>query len=126
MSILDLLKFDDRGLVPAIAQDAGTGEVLMMAYMNREAVEKTLATGTAHYYSRSRDRIWMKGESSGHVQKVKGMFLDCDGDTLLLKVEQKTAACHTGHFSCFYRKVAGDEVLEISDKVFDEEKVYGG
>jgi len=101
----DALKFDDRGLIPAIAQDAATGRVLMMAWMNRESFEKTLETGFAHYFSRSRERLWKKGETSGHVQKVVDIFLDCDGDTLLLMVEQTGPACHTMRPSCFYRRL---------------------
>jgi len=103
-SILDEVRFDERGLVPAIAQDCRTDEVLMLAYMNRESLQKTVETGKAHYYSRSRQKLWLKGETSGHFQVVRSISIDCDGDTLLLKVEQKGAACHTGHHSCFYRK----------------------
>jgi len=95
MSLLDSITFNDAGLVPAIAQDAISGRVLMMAWMNEEAVQQTLETGFAHYYSRSRKKQWKKGESSGHVQKVLDMYLDCDGDTLLLLIEQTGAACHT-------------------------------
>ena len=123
--IFDNIKFDSRGLLPAIAQDDVTGDVLMMAYMNREALEKTLETSIVHYYSRSRQELWMKGKSSGHVQEVRDIFLDCDGDTLLIKVNQKVAACHTGHRSCFYRKFEGDSLKEISEEIFDREKVYG-
>ena len=90
------IKFDENGLVPAIIEDAKTREVLMMAWMNREAVEKTLSTKKTHFYSRSRKKLWLKGEQSGHVQKVKRIALDCDGDTLLVSVEQKGGACHTG------------------------------
>ena len=125
MNIVDNVKFDKKGLVPAIAQDYKTGEVLMMAYMNKEALKKTLEMGKAHYYSRSRGKLWLKGESSGHVQDVKEVFIDCDGDTLLIKVEQSVAACHTGHYSCFYRKSVDDGIVEISEKTFDEGKVYG-
>ena len=125
MKILDNINFDEKGLVPAIAQDYNTGEVLMMAYMNREALEKTFETGKACYFSRSRGKQWMKGESSGHVQNVKEAFIDCDGDTILLKVEQTVAACHTGHYTCFYRKMDKDSIVEISGKTFDEGKVYG-
>lgn len=104
MDLLNEIKFDDRGLIPAIAQDVRTDEVLMLAWMNRESLEKTLETGRAHYYSRSRQALWLKGETSGHFQNVRSLSYDCDGDTLLLKVEQTGAACHTGHRSCFYRK----------------------
>lgn len=99
------LKFNEQGLIPAIAQDYKTGQVLMLAYMNEEAVNKTLETGKAHYYSRSRRKQWLKGETSGHFQYVKEIFYDCDCDTLLLKIEQVGAACHTGNYSCFYRKL---------------------
>ena len=125
MKRADLVKFDEKGLVPAIAQDFETSEVLMMAYMNREAFEKTVETEKAHYFSRSRGKLWFKGESSGHTQEVKGIFIDCDGDTILLKVKQNVAACHTGHYSCFFRKIEEGGCAEISDKRFDEEKVYG-
>lgn len=104
MSLLEAIKFNEAGLVPAIAQDAETGRVLMMAWMNSEAFEQTVKTGRAHYYSRSRQKQWMKGESSGHVQKVIEMFLDCDGDTILLKIEQTGPACHTNRESCFYQQ----------------------
>ena len=112
------------GLVPAIIQDAETGKVLMLAYMNTIAWEKTLETGIAWFYSRSRDKQWMKGEESGNVQIVKEVFVDCDDDTVLLKVEQVgKAACHKGNSSCFFRKINGD-VEVIEEKVFDPEKVY--
>lgn len=105
MNILNEIKFDEKGLVPAIAQDYKTSEVLMMAYMDREAVEKTLSSGKAHYFSRSRNKLWLKGETSGHFQHIKGIYYDCDVDTILLKVEQVGAACHTGERSCFYREI---------------------
>ncbi|MBO4314091.1 MAG: phosphoribosyl-AMP cyclohydrolase [Desulfovibrio sp.] len=115
-----------KGLIPAIAQDAATGEVLMLAYMNEEAWLKTLETGEAHYWSRSRRKLWHKGESSGNVQKVLSVRLDCDSDTVLLLVEQKGgAACHTGRRSCFYREWKGGGVGVCSPLVFDPEKVYG-
>lgn len=114
------------GLVPTIAQDAASGEVLMLAYMNPEAWEKTLQTGQAHYYSRSRKTLWHKGATSGHVQKVLAVRLDCDRDAVVLLVEQiGGAACHEGYRSCFYREVAGGAVRECSPKVFDPETVYG-
>ncbi len=113
------------GLLPVIAQDASTGEVLMLAYMNQEAWEKTLETGKAHYWSRSRQKLWLKGETSGHVQVVKDAYLDCDLDTILLKVEQiGGAACHTGHRSCFFNKVEGDNLKETGELVFDPKEVY--
>jgi phosphoribosyl-AMP cyclohydrolase len=114
------------GLLPAIAQDADTGEVLMMAYMNRESYAETLATGRAVYYSRSRKRLWRKGEESGHVQEVRAVFLDCDNDTILLQVHQVGgAACHTGYRSCFFRQVAPDGMRLVGQKVFDPDAVYG-
>lgn len=112
------------GLVPAIIQDAATGKVLMLAYMNQIAWEKTLETGKAWFYSRSRNKQWMKGEESGNVQIVKEVYIDCDNDTILLKVEQVgKAACHTGYTSCFFRKLNGD-VKVVEERVFDPEKVY--
>lgn len=113
------------GLLPAIAQDAETGEVLMLAYMNEEAWIQTLESGEAHYFSRSRQRLWHKGESSGHVQEVTAIRLDCDNDAILLLVRQKGgAACHTGHRSCFYRQWRDGEVACCSPLIFDPEKVY--
>lgn len=104
-AIIDAVLWDSRGLVPAIAQDAASGEVLMLAWMNRDALEKTLATGEAHYWSRSRSALWRKGETSGHVQRVVEIRLDCDGDALLLRIEQTGGiACHTGRRRCFFRR----------------------
>ena len=108
MSDADKVTYDASGLVTVVAQDAGTGEVLMVAHMTREVLERTLATGQAWYWSRSRRQLWRKGESSGHTQRVLEVRGDCDGDAILLKVEQTGAACHTGHRSCFYRNVAPD------------------
>ena len=105
-SLLAAVRFDAEGLVPAIAQSSDTGEVLMLAYMNREALEETIATGRVCYWSRSRRSLWRKGESSGHTQRLVGLAVDCDGDTLLLQVEQKGPACHTGARSCFFRQLA--------------------
>jgi len=114
------------GLVPVIAQDWQTGEVLMLAYMNKEAWQKTLETGKVHYFSRSRGKLWLKGESSGHVQIVKEIYLDCDEDTVLIKVEQLGgAACHKGYRSCFYRRLEGDKLVTVGKKIFDPEVVYG-
>ena len=110
-------------LVPAIAQEADSGEVLMLAYMDEEAYRLTLETGYAHYFSRSRQRIWKKGESSGHTQKVLDLLIDCDADTILLKVEQKGVACHTGRPSCFFTSVTRGEV--IAEKAVDTEAIYG-
>ncbi len=115
------------GLVPAIVQDAASGEVLMLAFMNPEAWERTLATGEAHYFSRTRNTIWHKGDTSGHVQRVKEIYLDCDEDTVLLKVEQVGgAACHTGYRSCFYRRLEEDRLQSVGAKIFDPKEVYGG
>ena len=114
------LKFTD-GLIPVIVQDAVNGEVLMMAYANDEAIRLTQETGLAHYFSRSRKKLWKKGEESGHFQKVVKILTDCDNDCLLYQVEQKGAACHTGYASCFYRTLAGDVV---GTKMFDPDKVY--
>jgi phosphoribosyl-ATP pyrophosphohydrolase/phosphoribosyl-AMP cyclohydrolase len=108
MSDADRVTYDASGLVTVVAQDAGTGEVLMVAHMTREALERTLATGQAWYWSRSRRQLWRKGETSGHTQRVVEVRGDCDGDAIVLKVEQTGAACHTGHRSCFYRNVAPD------------------
>ena len=121
-----MIDFDKSGgLVPAIAQDADTGEVLMMAWMNREALEETLRTGKAVYFSRSRNKLWRKGEESGHVQQVKGVYVDCDSDTILMKVHQVGgAACHEGYRSCFFRQVVGDELKVIAERVFDPAAVY--
>ena len=99
-----------NGLVPVIVQDVTTKEVLMLAYMNEESLQKTIASGFATYWSRSRHELWLKGETSGHYQHVKDIRVDCDNDTLLLLVEQTGAACHTGHYSCFYRNVEGEEL----------------
>ena len=122
---LEGLKFDANGLIPAIVQDHATGEVLMMAWMNREALRRTVETGKTHFFSRSRNKLWLKGESSGHVQQVKSIATDCDQDVLLVKVEQAGAACHDGYYSCFYREhqpAGGWKV--VGRKVFDPEKVY--
>ncbi|OIO69265.1 MAG: phosphoribosyl-AMP cyclohydrolase [Zetaproteobacteria bacterium CG1_02_55_237] len=115
MSLIDGIKFNEAGLVPAIAQDATSGRVLMMAWMNEEAVQQTIATGFAHYFSRSRNKQWQKGESSGHVQKVLEMYLDCDGDTLLLKIEQTGPACHTNRESCFFKQQKNGEWVSIEE-----------
>lgn len=122
---LDFNKGD--GLIPAIAQDSVTGDVLMMAYINRESWELTLKTGIVHYWSRSRNKLWKKGESSGNVQEVKEIRVDCDNDTILIKVNQiGDAACHEGYRSCFFRVVKGDNLQIDGERVFDPEEVYGG
>jgi phosphoribosyl-AMP cyclohydrolase len=123
---LDKLKFDSAGLVPIIVQDVANGQVLMMAYMNREAIEKTLSTGKIHTYSRSRGRLALKGESSAHFQHVREVRTDCDRDVLLFKVEQDVAACHEGYRSCFFRQLDADsgEWKTAEKKVFDPDAVY--
>jgi phosphoribosyl-AMP cyclohydrolase len=122
------LDFDKMGgLLPAIVQDAASGEVLMLAFMDAAAWARTLATGEAHYFSRSRKSIWRKGATSGHVQRVRDIYLDCDGDTVLLKVEQVGgAACHTGYRSCFYRRRRGEGWEVAGPRIFDPKEVYGG
>ena len=122
-------RYDDSGLVTCVATDAGSGEVLMVAHMNDEALRKTIATGEAWYFSRSRHALWRKGETSGHVQRVLEMRMDCDQDAVWIRVEQSGAACHTGRRSCFYRKVtAGEGGARLSfvdaDRLFDPAKVY--
>jgi phosphoribosyl-AMP cyclohydrolase len=124
MSFVESLKFDSSGLIPAIVQDAETKEVLMVAYMNREALEKTLKDKTACFYSRSRKKLWIKGETSGHVQKVRELRVDCDRDAVLLLVEQKGGACHTGYYSCFYTRADKDKEEIVGRKVFDPGTVY--
>jgi len=115
----------DGGLLPAIAQDAESGQVLMLAYMNRESYEETLSTGRAVYFSRSRGKLWRKGEESGNVQQVKGIFVDCDADTILLKVNQiGGAACHEGYPSCFFRQVTDAGLKVVGERVFDPKTVY--
>lgn len=114
--LIDDIKFDDKGLIPAIVQDYKTGRVLMQAYMNRESLERTMETGRSWFYSRSRGELWEKGATSGNIQEVKEILVDCDGDSLLLKVEQKGSACHTGNRSCFYRSLwAGADSGQAED-----------
>ena len=121
---LNFSKLD--GLLPAIIQDAASGEVLMLGFMNQEAWEKTRETGRVHYFSRTRQKLWCKGETSGNLQIVKEIFLDCDEDTLLIKVEQVGGAtCHTGYRSCFYRLITDGEERLVGVKVFDPKEVYG-
>ena len=129
---LAILKLDSHGLIPAIIQDFKTGQVLMMAWMNRESLAKTIETGKTHFFSRSRNKLWLKGESSGHVQHVKSIATDCDQDVLLIKVEQVGAACHEGYQSCFFRELdpvtpsSGAAEWKVSGhRVFDPAKVYG-
>ena len=114
------------GLLPAIVQDYQTKEVLMLAYINKEAWEKTQETGKAHYWSRSRNQLWLKGETSGHVQIIQAILVDCDDDTVIYQVEQLGgAACHTGHRSCFFRRLQGNDLVVEGEKVFDPTAVYG-
>lgn len=116
----------EGGLIPAILQDWKTGEVLMVGYMNAESWAKTQETGKACFWSRSRKKLWVKGETSGHFQIVKEVYLDCDADALLIKIEQVGgAACHTGHRSCFYRRIENGQALEVAERVFDPREVYG-
>jgi len=124
---LDKLKFDASGLIPLIVQDHANGQVLMMAWMNRESLDKTIQTGKIHTYSRSRARIALKGETSGHFQLVKSILTDCDRDVVLIKVEQLVAACHEGYRSCFFREYAAGSAdwKEIAKPVFDPKKTYG-
>jgi len=113
------------GIVPVVTQDEGTGEVLMLAYMNHEALAETLRTGRACYFSRSRNRLWRKGEESGNVQEVRAVYVDCDGDAVLLKVRQVGgAACHEGYPSCFFRRVNDDDLQIVAERVFDPREVY--
>jgi len=123
--LLAAVRFDARGLVPCIAQQHDTGEVLMMAWMNRDAVEETLATGRICYFSRSRGALWRKGETSGQVQRLVDLRVDCDGDTLLALVDQHGVACHTGRRSCFFRALRGGAVAPIAAPLADPEVLYG-
>jgi len=117
------LRYDENGLIPAIAQQHDTGEVLMMAWMNRAAVDETLRTGRVCYYSRSRKSLWRKGESSGHTQKLIDMRIDCDADTILLLVDQKGAACHTNRRSCFFRAMRDEGVVKIAEKLLNPDHI---
>lgn len=122
---LDFAK-DKNGLLPAIVQDAASGEVLMLAYINQKSWDKTLETGKAHFWSRSRQQLWLKGESSGHVQLIRDIFVDCDQDTVVFKVDQLGgAACHKGYRSCFFRRVDNGELQTVGERVFDPTVVYG-
>jgi phosphoribosyl-AMP cyclohydrolase len=125
-SVIDAIAFDSNGLVPAIAQQHDTGEVLMVAWMNADSVAETLATGRVCYWSRSRQSLWRKGESSGQTQRLVEMRIDCDADTLLLMVDQTGVACHTGRRSCFFRAVRGGEMVTIAEPEVDPDTLYGG
>ena len=125
MNWLDEIRFDEKGLVPAIAQDAGSGKILMMAWMSRESLQLTAEKMEAVYWSRSRGKLWHKGEESGHTQKVVDIRFDCDEDVILLKVEQHGGiACHTGRESCFYRQLQGDKWVEVEQVIKDPEEIY--
>ena len=122
---LENLKYDANGMIGAIIQDHATGEVLMFAFMNKESLDLTVKTGKTHFFSRSRNKLWLKGESSGHIQTVKSIATDCDKDVLLVKVSQEGAACHDGYYSCFYRQYQqGKDWAIVGDRKFDPEKVY--
>ncbi len=122
--LLSKLKFNEDGLIPAIIQDATNGQVLMMAWMNAASIDRTIATGKTHFWSRSRGTFWMKGETSGHTQQVKRISLDCDGDTLLIQVGQEGAACHEGYRSCFFRSYEGGKIVETEKRIVDPKKIY--
>ena len=125
MDLLEKVSFNNEGLLPVIVQDINRAEVLMMAWMDKEALRKTITSGKVYFWSRSRKKLWLKGESSGHYQLVREMWIDCDEDTLLIKVEQIKAACHKGYRSCFFRKINKEGKLElIGEKVFEPGKVY--
>jgi phosphoribosyl-AMP cyclohydrolase len=127
MSFYDELKFNSDGLIPAIIQEQASGRVLMMAWMNRAAIEKTVTTGKTHFWSRSRQKFWIKGETSGHTQTVKQISFDCDGDTLLIQVEQIGAACHEGYHSCFFRSVdGGGPASKVTEpRLASPDQIYG-
>jgi len=126
MKIIDELKFDEKGLITAVIQDAETSDVLMVAFMNKESLLKTLESGLTHFWSRSRKKLWLKGESSGHVQAVREVLIDCDADAIVFKVDQKGGACHTGYRSCFYRRLIPreDRVELTGKKIFEPDAVY--
>ena len=125
MSFIDGLKYNEQGLIPAIIQEASSGRVLMMAWMNADSIRSTLETGKTHFWSRSRQKYWMKGESSGNTQQVKDVAYDCDGDTLLIQVEQIGAACHEGYKSCFFTSVKDGEGEITEERLIDPEEMYG-
>lgn len=122
--LIDTLKFDDKGLIPGIVQDINNNEILMVGYMNREAVDRTFKGPYVTFYSRSRNKMWVKGESSGHTQTVKEIYIDCDADCILVKAVQNVAACHEGYRSCFFRKIEDGKVSVIAEKIFEEDNVY--
>ena len=122
---MDEIRFDEKGLIPAIIQDHENDEVLMLGYMNENTLKRTLESGRVHFWSRSREKMWVKGETSGHTQEVKDVLVDCDMDTILVKVEQRVAACHTGYRSCFYRVLNGEDLKIDGEKIFDPKDRYG-
>ncbi|MDO8644816.1 MAG: phosphoribosyl-AMP cyclohydrolase [bacterium] len=124
MNFFSEIKFDDKGLIAAIIQDIENNDVLMLGYMNEEAVRKTLKGPFVTFYSRSRNKLWVKGESSGHTQEVREIYYDCDGDALLIKVKQNVAACHEGYRTCFFRKIEGSGLKVVGKKLFDPRKKY--
>ena len=124
MDLIKEITYDEKGLVPAIIQDYLSNEVLMIAYMNEESFKRTLDSGRTHFWSRSRQEYWQKGEHSGHIQLVKDVLIDCDKDALLIKVEQKVAACHEGYRSCFYRRLEEGAFKVFQEKVFEQDAVY--
>lgn len=121
---IETLRWNDDGLIPAVVQDSTTGAVLMLAWMNREALDRSLATGQTHFYSRSRQALWHKGATSGHVQEILELRVDCDADVLLVRVRQHGGACHEGYASCFFRKLDGDRLIVDADRRFDPASVY--
>lgn len=125
-SLSEQVRFDAQGLVAAIVQDVHSGAVLMLGYLNAQTLQQTLETGVMTYWSRSRNQVWVKGETSGHTQHVRAVYLDCDGDALLFEVEQVGgAACHTGHRSCFYRRLDGERLVEIESALVSPDQLYG-
>ncbi|RLE11657.1 phosphoribosyl-AMP cyclohydrolase [Candidatus Aerophobetes bacterium] len=125
MEFLKKIKFNSQGLVPAIVQEKKSGKVLMLGWMNKEAIKKTISTNKVHFWSRSKEKIWLKGETSGHYQLLKEIYIDCDEDTLLIKVDQIKGACHKGYKSCFFRKITSRGNLKVVDKkIFDPREVY--
>jgi phosphoribosyl-AMP cyclohydrolase len=125
-ALLAALRFDEHGLIPAVAQQHDTGEVLMLAWMNRAAIARTIETGDVHYWSRARQKLWRKGESSGQTQRLVELRVDCDGDALLLRVEQQGVACHTGQRSCFFRAARDGALIAIAEPLVTPAELYGG
>jgi len=125
MEFIEKIKFNTQGLVPAIIQEEETGKVLMLGWMNKEAIEKTVSTNKVHFWSRSRKKLWLKGETSGHYQLLRGIYIDCDEDALLIKVKQIKGACHKGYKSCFFRKITPEGKIEVVERsTFNPEEVY--